>query len=117
MNGSAPLIASFDNEGTNTSRFNIIENGVLKSYLHSIYSANKFNTKPTGNSFAYIESPNPSIGTINMHLISNKTREEIINVQKALYVTNIMGLHTADPISGRFSVQISGRVIENGEFR
>ena len=27
-----------------------------------------------------------------------------------------MGLHTADPISGRFSVQISGRVIENGEF-
>ena len=52
MNGSAPLIASFDNEGTNTSRFNIIENGVLKSYLHSIYSANKFNTKPTGNSFA-----------------------------------------------------------------
>jgi PmbA protein len=116
MNGSAPLIASFDNEGTNTSRFNIIENGVLKSYLHSIYSANKFNTKPTGNSFAYIESPNPSIGTINMHLISNKTRKEIINVPKALYVTNIMGLHTADPISGRFSVQISGRVIENGEF-
>jgi len=116
MNGSAPLIASFDNEGTNTSRFNIIENGVLKSYLHSIYSANKFNTKPTGNSFAFADNPIPSIGTINMHLISNKTRKEIMNIPNALYVTNIMGLHTADPISGRFSVQISGRVIKDGEF-
>ncbi len=116
MDGSAPLIASFDNEGTNTSRFNIIENGVLKSYLHSIYSANKFNTKPTGNSFAFADNPIPSIGTINMHLISNKTRKEIMNIPNALYVTNIMGLHTADPISGRFSVQISGRVIKDGEF-
>ncbi len=39
-----------------------------------------------------------------------------MNVPKALYVTNIMGMHTADPVSGRFSVQISGRLIENGEF-
>ncbi|HOB16357.1 MAG TPA: metallopeptidase TldD-related protein, partial [Defluviitoga sp.] len=82
----------------------------------SIYSANKFNTKPTGNSFAFADNPIPSIGTINMHLISNKTRKEIMNIPNALYVTNIMGLHTADPISGRFSVQISGRVIKDGEF-
>jgi PmbA protein len=27
-----------------------------------------------------------------------------------------MGLHTADPVSGRFSVQISGRILEKGEF-
>ena len=27
-----------------------------------------------------------------------------------------MGLHTADPISGRFSIQISGQVVENGQF-
>ncbi|POZ91313.1 TldD/PmbA family protein [Petrotoga sp. SL27] len=116
MNGSAPIIASFDNEGTNTSRFNVIENGVLKGFLHNIYSAKKLGSKPTGNSFASVESPNPSIGTINLHFIANKTRKDILNVPKALYVTNIMGMHTTDPVSGRFSVQISGRLIENGEF-
>lgn len=116
MNGSAPIIASFDNEGTNTSRFNIIENGILKNYLHNIYSANKLGTKPSGNAFASIDSPNPSIGTVNLHFIANKTRKAILDVPKALYVTNIMGMHTADPVSGRFSVQISGRVVENGEF-
>lgn len=116
MNGSAPIITSFDNEGTNTSRFNVIENGVLKTYLHNIYSANKFGAKPTGNAFSSVNSPNPSIGTINLHFIANKTKKEILNVSKALYVTNIMGMHTTDPSSGRFSVQISGRVIENGEF-
>jgi len=116
MNGSAPIIASFDNEGTNTSRFNIIENGILKSYLHNIYSAKKLGTKPSGNAFASIDSPNPSIGTVNLHFIANKTRKAILDVPKALYVTNIMGMHTADPVSGRFSVQISGRVVENGEF-
>jgi len=43
-------------------------------------------------------------------------KKKIMNQEKALYIESIMGLHTADPVSGRFSVQISGRILENGEF-
>ncbi|MGM0641533.1 MAG: TldD/PmbA family protein [Thermotogota bacterium] len=116
MNGSAPIISSFDNEGNNTSRFHFIENGVLKNYAHNIYSANALGEKPTGNAFASSGSPIPSISPINMHALTTTTKKKIINQEKALYIENIMGLHTADPVSGRFSVQISGRIIENGEF-
>ncbi|UYO99646.1 TldD/PmbA family protein [Oceanotoga sp. DSM 15011] len=116
MNGSAPIMQSYDNEGINTSRFNFIEKGVLKNFAHNLYSAKKLGMKPTGNAFASSNSGIPIISTINMHLMSTSTRKNIINKEKALYITQMMGLHTADPISGRFSIQISGQLIENGEF-
>lgn len=116
MNGSAPIISSFDNEGNNTSRFHFIENGVLKNYAHNIYSAKALGENPTGNAFASSGSPIPNISTINMHALTTTTKKKIMNQEKALYIESIMGLHTADPVSGRFSVQISGRILENGEF-
>ncbi|HOT31555.1 MAG TPA: TldD/PmbA family protein [Petrotogaceae bacterium] len=121
MNGSAPYVSSFDAEGTNTKKFDFIRNGVLMTYAHNLYSAQKMNCQPTGNAFASLGG-NPSIGTINMHLLSTNTRNDILNgyrtsdCGKALYITHVMGLHTADPISGRFSIQISGQVVENGHF-
>jgi PmbA protein len=116
MNGSAPIICSFDNEGTNTSRYPFIEKGILKNYAHNIYSANALGEEPKGNAFASSNSPIPSISTINMHALTTTTKKKILKQEKALYIENIMGLHTADPVSGRFSVQISGRILENGEF-
>lgn len=114
MSGSAPIVSSFDNEGINTKRFSFIENGVLKTYANNIYSANALKTEPTGNAFASPTNPLPSLGSLNMHLVSNSTRNRILNSGEALYVTNAMGLHTVDPISGRFSIQISGRVVREG---
>ncbi|MPN53979.1 Metalloprotease PmbA [bioreactor metagenome] len=118
MNGSAPYVSSFDAEGTNTKKFDFIRNGVLMTYAHNLYSAEKMDCKPTGIAFASLGG-NPSIGTINMHLLSTNTRNDILSgykSEKALYITQVMGLHTADPISGRFSIQISGQVVENGQF-
>jgi PmbA protein len=39
---------SFDDEGTPTQSTAIIENGILKSYLHNLTTANKSKTKSTG---------------------------------------------------------------------
>jgi PmbA protein len=117
INKTSPSAASFDNEGINTKEFSFIEKGVLKTYAHNIYSANKLNTKPTGNAFASSGNPIPSINAINMHMTPNSSLDEVMNSGKTLYINNVMGLHTADPISGRFSIQISGQVVENGEFK
>ena len=111
--GSIP----FDSEGTNTRKFAIVENGVLKSFLHNLYSARKLNMKPTGNAFVRSFKSSPGISPVNLHLVANSKREEIISsVDKGIYVENVMGVHTSDPVSGRFSIQISGKLIENGEF-
>ncbi len=48
---------SFDDEGTPTQSTRIIQDGVLKSYLHNLGTAKRFKTKSTGNG-GWIE-PNP----------------------------------------------------------
>ncbi|NHV60938.1 MAG: TldD/PmbA family protein [Candidatus Verstraetearchaeota archaeon] len=40
---------TFDDEGTKTKRNTIIENGVVKGYLHNVKTAAKFKTESTGN--------------------------------------------------------------------
>ena len=111
--GSTP----FDSEGTNTKKFAIVENGVLKSFLHNLYSAKKLGMEPTGNAFVRSFKSSPGISPVNLYLVANAKREEIISsVEKGIYVESVMGVHTSDPVSGRFSVQISGKLIEGGKF-
>jgi len=42
--------------------------------------------------------------------------EMVKEINEGLYITDIMGMHTANPISGDFSLGVSGIWIENGEF-
>ena len=116
LNGSSPLVWSYDHEGISTSRFPFIENGVLKTYAHNLYSAKKMDVKPTGNSVADFRNPFPNPAATNLHFVATHSKYDILKMpENGLYITNIMGLHTADPVSGRFSVQIDGFKIENGE--
>lgn len=117
MNLDFPIISPFDNEGTTTKKFYFIQDGILKTYANNIYSAKKLNEKPTGNGFASSDRPLPSVSCLNMYFEPNSNKEEIMNRNEALYITNAMGLHTVDPISGRFSIQISGRVVRDGKFK
>lgn len=111
--GTAP----YDGEGVPTERKILIENGILKGFLYDTYTATKDGVKSTGNagrdSFASIPEPN----TTNFYLLpGKKNKEEIIKeIKNGIYVLEIMGLHTADPISGDFSVGISGQYIKDGE--
>jgi|UniRef100_A0A7C6A8K2 TldD protein len=50
-----------DDEGVRTEKTIIIENGILKSYLHNRETAAKMNAKPTGNARAYEYSDEPLI--------------------------------------------------------
>ena len=43
------------------------------------------------------------------------TQEELVSrVRKGLYISEVMGLHTLDPITGEFSLGAFGQQIENG---
>jgi PmbA protein len=44
------------------------------------------------------------------------TRKELLgDINQGLYITEVMGMHTANPVSGDFSVGVSGLLIKNGE--
>ncbi len=109
--------APFDGEGVPMEKKVLIENGILKGFLYDTYTAAKEGVMSTGNagrnSFANIPEPE----TTNFYLLpGKKNRKEIIKeIKNGIYVLEIMGLHTADPVSGDFSVGISGRYIKDGE--
>lgn len=107
--------SSFDDEGTPTQRTSVIENGVLKSYLYDSYTAGKDNVKSTGNGYRNSYSSAPGVDLSNF-IICFPPSDVIAETKRGIYIHTVIGAHTANEISGDFSVE--GRnafLIENGE--
>jgi len=112
------LSAPFDGEGVPTSKTVLINKGILEGYLHNSYTAKKDGVKSTGNGVRGSYRTTPEVGTTNFYLAPGSVTpgQLIKEMDKGLYVTDVMGMHTANPISGDFSLGVSGIWIENGEF-
>lgn len=110
--GSSP----FDDEGVPTRTTAIIENGVLKNYLHSAYTARKLGSKPTG-SGSRAASGVVTIGPTNFYLKAGEYKpEEILStVKKGLYVVELIGFGV-NTVSGDYSRGAVGLWIEDGKF-
>jgi len=106
----------FDGEGNPTKRVALIEGGILRGYLHNVYTAAKMGCPPTGNGFRSSYAGPPRISTNMIYLVpSAATREEILSrVRKGFWISEVMGLHTIDPITGEFSLGAFGHWIERG---
>lgn len=114
--GSTP----FDAEGVPTYKKTLIERGVLKSLMHNSYTAKRWGMKnSTGN--AIRTERGISVGPTNLYIESSLTQrsfnELLENIDKGIYILEVMGMHTANPVSGDFSVGVSGIYIEKGELK
>ncbi len=109
--GSSP----FDDEGVPTQTTPIIENGVLRNYLHSAYTARKLRTRPTGNG-SRAASGVVTIGPTNFYLKAGSySPEEIIgSVKDGLYVVELIGFGVNN-VTGDYSRGAVGLWIENGK--
>lgn len=109
--------APFDGEGVPTSKTTLIHGGALQGFLHNVYTATRDGLQSTGNGVRGSFKGTPEVGTTNFFIEpGGKTAEQIISeVAKGFYVTEVMGMHTANPISGDFSIGASGLWIENGQ--
>jgi PmbA protein len=109
--------APFDGEGIPTSRTVLTEKGVLQGYLHNIYTASKEGAKPTGNGIRSSYKNTPEVGPTNFFIAPGKSRPDdlVKDLKNGFYLVEVIGMHTANPISGDFSVGATGILIENGE--
>ena len=109
--------ASFDGEGVPVERTVLIENGVLKQYLYDTVSAVKAGTVSTGNGMRSGYKGTPHIGTTNYYAAAGNLSpaQLIAEVGYGVYITDIMGAHTANAVSGDFSFGASGILIEHGQ--
>ncbi|WP_321211043.1 TldD/PmbA family protein [Methanothermobacter sp. DP] len=105
--GSSP----FDGEGTPSQRTLLVADGVLEGYIHNIYTASKGACESTGNGLRSY-SDIPLVSTTNFVL---EFGDEVpVDDFSGIYVTDVLGAHTANPISGDFSVEANNAFLVNG---
>ena len=111
--GSAPS----DDEGVPTGKKTVIDKGRLALFLHNTYTANKDRTVSTGNGMRGGFKGVPGVGVTNLYIEpgEHSLDELIAALDRGLLVTEVMGMHTANPISGDFSVGATGFWIEKGK--
>jgi PmbA protein len=103
--GSAP----FDEEGVRTHKRAVVENGVVKGYFLSSYSARKLGMQTTGNAG----------GSHNLTMTSTQTADSddfaamLRKMGTGLLVTELMGQGT-NYVTGDYSRGASGYWVENG---
>ncbi|MEG0771569.1 MAG: TldD/PmbA family protein [Clostridia bacterium] len=106
---------SYDSEGAACTFKNVIENGVLKTYLYNLKTAKKAGVETTGNSVG-----GSRIAPSNFYIQKGDiTLDEIIStINNGLLITNLDGLHAGlDAVSGDLSLSASGYQIENGKIK
>ncbi|MEA3366035.1 MAG: metallopeptidase TldD-related protein, partial [Candidatus Hydrogenedentes bacterium] len=108
--------APFDGEGTSAQRTVLIDNGRLNGFLHNLQTANEMGVKTTANAARGYGSP-PDVGPSNLFIRPGKEPQERLFARagNGFFITEAMGVHNADPISGDFSFGASGLLIEGGE--
>ncbi|MDM7266402.1 MAG: TldD/PmbA family protein [Aquificaceae bacterium] len=104
-----------DAEGHATQRNLVVENGVFKGFLHSTYTAIKSGERPTGNSVRESFRSLPTSGITNLYIKPGDISLEDMLQEEVFLITDLMGLHTVDPVSGDFSLGASGIIYEGGK--
>ncbi|MCZ7392199.1 MAG: TldD/PmbA family protein [Candidatus Methanoperedens sp.] len=107
--------SSCDDEGTPSRRTAVVKNGELSSFLYDCYAAGKEKKESTGNAVRASFTSTPSIGTRNL-IIEHPVFDIIDETKDGVIVNTVIGAHTANPISGDFSVEARNSfLIKNGE--
>jgi len=107
----------FDDEGTPSQRTCLIEEGILKGFLYDSHSAAKEGRSSTGNAKRSSFHSPPQIMATNLYPIPGKRPQEAMvqELERGVFILSLMGMHTANPISGDFSVGAEGLWIERGK--
>lgn len=107
-----------DDEGVPVSRKELINEGVLKGFLHNTRTARKDGVESTGNAVRGGPLSLPGVGPTNL---CASTRGEVLSPEemlpalgRGLHVLDAMGIHTANPVSGDFSIGVSGLWVDGG---
>jgi PmbA protein len=97
----------WDAEGVPTRRLDFISEGVLNNFAYDLKTGYRYGMESTGSAVRGGYGGAPSIGTHN--LVVDGPRSDIRD-ERAVYVENLIGAHTANPMSGDFSVELTNPI-------
>jgi PmbA protein len=108
----------FDAEGYPSQDITLVENGVLKTFLHNTETAAKDGVQSTGHASRSGYRGTIGISTTNFYLEAGKGSEADLMqpIEAGVLLTDIKGTHAGvNKITGEFSLQAEGFWIENGK--
>ncbi len=85
----------FDDEGVPTERTKIIDNGILKTYLHNTSTAREYKTRTTAN--AGIIAPRP------YNIVFDSKKGDVFDIKEGIYITNVWYTRFQNYSNGDFS--------------
>lgn len=109
---------AFDDEGIESQETTLIENGILKNYLHSRMTARQMNASPTGSGRrqSYRYPPMPRMRNTFIEAGLDDPEEIIKRTKKGLYAADVGFGGQVDVVTGRFITSIIlGYMIEDGK--
>jgi PmbA protein len=115
---AAPGSAPWDGEGVPTRRTEVIRDGVLQSFLYDLTTAKREGRDSTGNASrsGFKSAPSPAPTNLAFEAPGGSRADVLARAGKALLVQDFHGVHSgANPVSGDFSVGVTGRILNGGE--
>ncbi len=101
----------FDGEGAPSRENILIQEGIFKTFLYDTYYGNKFNCLSTGNAArSGIKEP-PMCGRRGFYL-EQGLKDVYSQVTDGIIIEELMGTHTANPITGDFSLGAVGHLLK-----
>jgi len=106
----------FDGEGVACRKQELISGGVLRGYLSDSFWGRKIGAGSTGSCRRSGGKAPPTVGASNLCFPSGLLSPDklLAAAGDGILLTEFLGIHTADPVSGDFSVGASGVRIEGG---
>jgi PmbA protein len=106
----------FDGEGVESQKTPVVISGRVTGFLYDFYWAKREGGRSTGNSTREgIKAP-PSLGISNLYVEGgDKSFSDLLgDFHNGVVIEEVMGIHTANPISGDFSLGAAGFWVERG---
>lgn len=106
----------FDGEGVESQKTPVVISGKVRGFLYDFYWASREGGRSTGNSAREgIKAP-PSLGISNLYIEGGDRpfSDLLADLHNGIVIEEVMGIHTANPISGDFSLGAAGFWAERG---
>lgn len=106
----------FDGEGMARQRTGLLSDGVCQGFLYDGYWARRAGAASTGSAARSGYKGSPGVGISNLYIDKgDKDPSTLMKLMKTgIFITELLGVHTINTVSGDFSLGAAGFMVENG---
>lgn len=116
LDARAVDVCPFDGEGVPSRKTDLVRGGTVNAFLYDCFWASRAGTVSTGNSVRGGYRSWPALGARHLCMEQGPVPLSGIlgDIPVVMKITDIMGMHTANPITGELSVGVNGIILEKG---